>query len=171
MLRAMSDEPTSTPAANDDTEPAVSEPGASEPAGSEPAAAGSGTGAGVTIPSWLASALVVVLAFVVAGAGFAIGRATASDDRGELRPVVARGGGPQTRTFPLPGRGGGADEGPRGLPPGFPRGPEGREGDEESRRLPGFPDDLPGDSPEDSPEDSGEDDSSEAPDPPQLPGT
>ena len=139
-------------------------------------------GAGVSIPSWLAAGLVVLLGFVLAGAGFAIGRATAPDDDGGFRRIVATEGGRggESRTFPIPG-------GPGGLP-GFPgeQGGQGRGGGDDSggsgpRVFPGGPDrTYPGD------DDSGDDDSgdergsddgsdsgddSDTPAPPELPGT
>jgi hypothetical protein len=133
----------------------------------------------VNIPSWLAAGLVVLLGLVLAGAGFAIGRATAPDDDGGFRRIVAteggRGGG--TRTFPVPG-------GPDALPgfPGEGRGGQGqggeRRGGEGPRVFPGGPErTYPGD--DDSGDDSGgerrgddgSDDDSETPAPPQLPGT
>ena len=135
----------------------------------EPAASGPDRG-GVAIPSWLAGALVVVLDLLVAGAGFAIGRATAPDHDG-FRPIVATEGG-----GPGPGRGGG----PRDLP-GFPGGPQGRGGGEGPGARPGFPgerdrtyDDSDSGSDSDSGPDSGDDsdsDSGDTPAPPQLPGT
>ena len=131
--------------ADADTKPPSSESPAPEP--------GPDRG-GVAIPSWLAGALVVVLALLVAGAGFAIGRATAPDDGG-FRPIVAtEGGGPGA------GRGGGP-----GDLPGFPGGPQGR-GGEGPRGRPGFPGER------DRADDEGsDDDSSDTPAPPQLPGT
>jgi hypothetical protein len=123
------------------------------------------------IPSWLAGALVVVLALVIAGVGFALGRATAPDDDG-FRPIVATDGGGRgegARTFPSPGGGPGRGPGggpgrPGGLP--GPGGPQDRGGDEDRRRLPGFPDERPdGSDSGDSGDDSG------TPAPPDLPGT
>jgi hypothetical protein len=110
-----------------------------EPAASLPDGSGPDRG-GVVIPSWLAGALVVVLALLVAGAGFAIGRATAPDHDG-FRPIVAtvgggRGSGPGGDSRELPGPRGG----PGGLP-GFPSGPQGRGGDGEG---PGRGAGLPG---------------------------
>jgi hypothetical protein len=151
----MTDDETTTPEpTNADTEPDAAAPAASD-------------GGGVVIPSWLAGALVVVLALVIAGAGFAIGRATAPDDDG-FRPIVATDGGCRgegSRTSPIPGRGpGGGPGGPGGLP--GPGGPQGRGGDEHRRRLPGFPDERPDGS------DSGDSgDDSRTPAPPDLPGT
>ncbi len=131
-------------------------------------------GSGVTIPSWLAGALVVVLALLIAGAGFAIGRATAPEDDG-FRPIVAtergRGGGDGPRAFPGPG-------GLPGAPGG--RGPEGRGGGPGPRAVP-FPeergrsyedDDRRSRDPElDEREDDSESGGSDAPAPPDLPGT
>jgi hypothetical protein len=61
-------------------------PGAAAPAGGDPDGAAADRDAngrsGVSVPSWLAGALVVVLGLAVGGAGFAIGRATAPDDSG-----------------------------------------------------------------------------------------
>lgn len=70
---------------------------------------------GVSVPSWLAASLVVLLGIAIGGAGFALGRATDGDDggaRGE-RPIVAV----------RPGQGG---PGGQGNGPGFPGGPGGR---------------------------------------------
>jgi hypothetical protein len=129
-------------------------------------------GAGVAIPSWLAGALVVVLALVVAGAGFALGRVTAPDDGHDFRPAVVtqeggRGGG-QTRVFPLPG-------GPNGMP-GFPDqergGPDGGQGRGDDGSGPrAYPGERDRTYPGDDGSDQGDDDSSDAPTPPSLPGT
>ena len=156
--------------ADADTEPLAPESPAPEPLAPEspaPEPGDPGRG-GVVIPGWLAGALVVVLALLIAGAGFAIGRATAPDEDG-LRPIVAtegggRGSGPGGGSGELPGRGG-PRRGPGGLP-GFPGGPQGPGGDGEGPHAgPGSPGgrDRTGD-------DSG-DDSSDTPAPPQLPGT
>jgi hypothetical protein len=186
----MSDDETPKPdeASNEATEPAATEPGDparpaedDAPDSAQPPNGGASDrpdGAGVSIPSWLAGALVVVLALLIAGAGFAIGRATAPDDNGNFRPVFAtegdrQNGGPggDSRTFPGPGGG------PGGLP-GFPGGPDGRGGDGEGpRAVPGFPgerdrtyDDGEGsdEQPDGQQDDSG---SSDTPALPQLPGT
>ena len=85
---------------------------------------------GVSVPSWLAAALVVLLGIAIGGAGFALGRATDGDDggrRGE-RPIVAVRPGPDGRGGPTfqPGPGGG---GPGELP--FPGGRDDRGEDRE----------------------------------------
>ncbi len=134
-------------------------------------------GAGVSIPSWLAAGLVVLLGFVLACVGFAIGRATAPEDDGGFRRIVATEGGRggESRTFPIPG-------GPGGLP-GFPgeQGGQGRGGEEDGGGrgpcvFPGGPDrTYPGD--DDSGDERGSDDGSDSgddsdtPAPPELPGT
>jgi hypothetical protein len=134
---------------DDDTTTRQSADADTQPDGSGPDGSGS-EASGVTIPAWLAGALVVVLALVVAGAGFAIGRATAPDDDG-FRPVVAT-----------------EDGGGRGGLPGFPGGPQERGGSEGRRGIPGGPGErqrpFPGD------DESGDEDS-EVPSPPELPGT
>jgi hypothetical protein len=89
----------------------------------QPAPAGSAT----TFPGWLSGALVVVLALVIGGVGFAIGRSTAPDDSGTLTPIASQS--------PDSGAGGtGGDEGERRLPrmPGFP-------GEGRLPRFPGAP--------------------------------
>ena len=89
---------------------------------------------GVHIPNWLAGALVVVLAFVLGGVGFALGRSTADDGGRDFpRPALVRSsqqnggpggnqfpggpGGPGGRQFPG-GQGGQRDGGPENGGPG-----------------------------------------------------
>jgi hypothetical protein len=121
---------------DDDTIPVEQTPesaptasGGDEPA-STPDAPSPDVPAGVRIPGWLAGALVVVLALLVAAAGFAIGRATAPD-------------GAELRGPALIGRLPGADgSGPGGFPGadgrgpgGFPGGPGGSGGRERGPRF------------------------------------
>jgi len=91
----------------------------------------SGEARGVYIPTWLAGALVVVLALVVAGVGFAIGRATAPDaDGGRVPALIGEPPGPGA-----PGPGGG---------PGFePRGPGGQDSPGAGRERPFDPPSAP----------------------------
>ncbi len=173
------DETPDEESANADTEPIdPGRPAAGDAPDSAQPPDGASTrpdGSGVSIPSWLAGALVVVLALLIGGAGFAIGRATADDDH-DVRPIIGiegRGGPDRgSRTFPVPGGG-------RGELPGFPGGPNGRGGDRQGpRAVPGFPgerdrsDDGGEDGSDrraDSDDDSGAD--SDGSSPPQLPGT
>lgn len=168
---------------NDETEPiGPARPAADDaPDSAQPPNGGASArpdGAGVSIPSWLAAGLVVLLGLVLAGAGFAIGRATAPDDEGGgFRRIVATEGGRggETRTFPGPG-------GPGGLP-GFPGGGRGGDDGGQGRRgegprvFPGGPDRTypgGGDSGDDSAgreRDSDSGDDSDTPAPPELPGT
>lgn len=89
---------------------------------------------GVHIPTWLAGALVVVLAFVIGGVGFALGRSTADEGGRDFRgPALVRSaqenGGPGGNGFPG-GQGGQRDGGPQ-----FPGGQGGQGG----REFPGGP--------------------------------
>jgi len=99
----------------------VPAPGATSPAAER---------SGVHIPGWLAGALVVVLALVVGGIGFAIGRTTADDGGVGFRPALVRSaqrnGGPGPNQFPGGPGGQGGPGGPGG--PGGQRGPEGQRG-------------------------------------------
>jgi hypothetical protein len=106
---------------DDDTIPVEQTPesaptasGGDEPA-STPDAPSPDVPAGVRIPGWLAGALVVVLALLVAAAGFAIGRATAPDGA-ELRgpALIGRLPGADGRAPGVfPGGPGGGERGPR----------------------------------------------------------
>jgi hypothetical protein len=75
---------------------------------------------GLTIPTWLAAALVGLLGLALALGGFAVGRATADDGGRGFAPIAVQrqGGGPRGQ---LPG-GGRGESGPMGGGPGT-RGP------------------------------------------------
>ena len=80
-------EPTpATPPANEAEAPTAETEAAPAPTEAAPAAT-----SGVQVPKWLA---VGVIAAVLAGGGFAVGRATASDHHGDLAPIgaIQRGG-------------------------------------------------------------------------------
>jgi len=107
----------------EETEPTPATPAPDEaapPDRTEDTAAARG---GVAVPKWLA---VGVVALALAGGGFAVGRATASDHHGGMVPIgdIRPGGGPGGRG----GRGGLGG-------PGGPGGPGGRFGG--SRTGPG----------------------------------
>ena len=113
---------------DDDSTESQAEAVAPDPV-SAPAKSGAPEHSGVHIPGWLAGALVVVLALVVGGVGFAIGRTTANDDGGGFRPALARSarqGGPGGSQFP---GGPGGQGGPRGQGgPGGQRGGQDQNG-------------------------------------------
>jgi hypothetical protein len=79
---------------------------------------GRDTRGGVSIPGWLAGALVVLLGLAIGAAGFALGRATDDDATFDDAPIVSEvPGGPGASGFPdgpgFPGGGRGGREGPR----------------------------------------------------------
>jgi hypothetical protein len=98
--------------ADDDTQPATpaQQPADADRANGRP---------GVSIPAWMAAALVVVLGLAIGGAGFALGRSTADDGVQQIQPI-----GAQTPN----------EQGERPLPPGVegrrgPGGPGGERGE------------------------------------------
>src|SRR5215210_2472556 len=95
--------------ADDDTQPAT--PAQADDTNDRAGRTGDARG-GVTIPSWMAAALVVVLALSIGAVGFALGRATDGGDERQFQPIGAQG-----------------QEGREGAPfpggPGEERGPEG----------------------------------------------
>jgi len=98
---------------------------------------------GVHIPTWLAGALVVVLAFLIGIAGFAVGRSTADDGRG-FRPALVRDQSSGGRQFPGGQQGGqpGGQDGQRQGPSGNgDRGPgtQGRSDDGGGAQAPSGP--------------------------------
>ena len=117
---------------DDDSTESQPEAAAASPApAAEPAATEDRSG--VHIPNWLAGALVVVLAFVLGGVGFALGRSTADDGGRDFgRPALVRSsqqnGGPGDNQFPG-GPGGQGGHGGSQFPggPGSQGGP--RDGD------------------------------------------
>ncbi len=121
----------------DETEPDASTPETSAAEGdASEERAGPGAGRGpVSLPGWLAAALVVVLGLAIGGAGFAIGRATAPDDGAGFAPIVRQLPGPGGRDEPnLPGFPGGPHF------PDFPGGRrfherEGRDGDRDDHQY------------------------------------
>lgn len=70
---------------------------------------------GVTIPTWLAAALVGLLGFAIGIGGFAVGRATADDGGRNFAPIAVQrqGGGPRGQ-LPEGGRGEGPMRGGQG---------------------------------------------------------
>jgi hypothetical protein len=106
---------------DDSTESRPDAAAASPAPAAEPAATEERSG--VHIPNWLAGALVVVLAFVIGGVGFALGRSTADDGGRDFgRPALVRSsqqnGGPGGQRFPggpggPGGQGGQRDGGPQ----------------------------------------------------------
>ena len=116
----MADEDNTESQPESDAEPAATPDDTAVTAGAGPAQPQSG----VHLPGWLAGALVVVLAFVIGGVGFAVGRSTADHGRGDgFRPALVRnaqqdrnGPGGRGGQTPFPGgggRGGSKNEGPR----------------------------------------------------------
>ncbi len=106
---------------------------------------------GVSLPGWLAGALVVVAALAIGGVGYAIGNS--DSNRGVFDPVAnleeARGGGQ------LPGGPGGLPGHPRGPGSGGPgmRGGGGECGPGQRGDKDGRPDDRSGDERDDSRDD------------------
>jgi hypothetical protein len=115
---------------DDDSTEAQPEAAALDPVPASGATAPAAERSGVQVPGWLAGALVVVLALVVGGVGFAIGRSTADDGGVGFRPALVRSaqrnGGPGANQFP----GGPGGQGPNQFPggPGGQRGPGGQGG-------------------------------------------
>lgn len=116
--------------ADDDTQPATpAQTDDSEAAGTNDPKPG------VSIPSWMAAALVVVLGLAIGLAGFAVGRATDDGGGRQFQPIGAQapGGGGGDGELPFPGgQGGPGDQrGPGGEGgPGLPGGQRGERGEQ-----------------------------------------
>ena len=124
--------------ADDDTQPATPAHEAdADRANSRP---------GVSIPAWMAAALVVVLGLAIGSAGFALGRSTADDGVQQIQPI-----GAQTPN----------EQGERPRPPGLEgRGGPGGPGGERGERGPGGPHER-GEDAEQGEGDEGQQDNSE----------
>ena len=83
--------------ADDDTEPATPAQADDDTETKRTDRTDDGRG-GVSIPSWMAAALVVVLALTIGAVGFALGRATDGGDDREFQPIGSASAGRPRRT-------------------------------------------------------------------------
>jgi hypothetical protein len=119
----------------DETEPTPAAPATDEERPADRTDENAAARTGVQVPKWLAVGVVVI---ALAGGGFAIGRATASDHHGRMAPIG--------RFLPGEGQGPGGGFGGRGGPgfgPGGDRNGPGPGGDSNSNGNDGSNDPTP----------------------------